>query len=372
LLGSLLGMAALKSHAAPLATITVQNADGTHPVRFPTLQAAADAIAHGQVCVIAGVLSQAATFTADDITIRGASKGNALAGTLKDELHDAITADGKGLLVLSGKNNKIENLELSGALASLNANGDNATSAIRYAGKDITLRNCHIHDCNEGVLGGNADNGDCLIDACQFSNCGDGTSQAHNIYIGRGTRNFVLQNSRILGSKGGHLVKTRAAQSFIQATYLASLEAPSSGRCVDAANGGIVLVQDCVLEGGTGAGTNPDFIGVAVEGASSGKQSTTVQNCILINDEPNLCGVFRTQSPEPCACNDSILVSNGEKNPMNLRLNGTGVVTSSGTRRYDTRALAGYPPYSGQLDCLPPLPLRPPERRDVQTLKQLK
>ncbi|HYM02254.1 MAG TPA: hypothetical protein VET85_04850, partial [Stellaceae bacterium] len=179
-MGSLLGCASLSSQGQPAggaegASIVVRNADGTRSVRYPTLQAAADAIAPGQVCVITGAISQSATFNAHDITIMGSGKGNALAGTLTDKLHDAITADGKGMLVLNGANIKVRNLELSGAVPSLNANGDNATAAIRYLGRDIALQNCHIHDCNDGILGGNSNTGDCLIDGCHFFNCGDGT-----------------------------------------------------------------------------------------------------------------------------------------------------------------------------------------------------
>lgn len=114
---------------------------------------------------------------------------------------------GKGIFVIEiGTNNTtIENLELE------NAKGSPA-SGIRGQGTGLTVRNCYIHDCDDGIL--TDAHGSVTIEGCEFYNNGDYTGQTHNMYIGAGD-SFTLQNSYSHGALVGHQVKTRARKNYI-------------------------------------------------------------------------------------------------------------------------------------------------------------
>jgi len=262
------------------ASIIVQNSDGTSPVQYLTLSAAAANITNGQVCVVTGTWTMAATFNAANITIRGGNGASPNPGspTLPDQLTGAITADGKGCLVLNGASNTVKNLGIIGAVSSLNINGDTATAAIRYAGNTLTITQCAFVGNTNGVLGDNFGNGNLTMTGCYLSANGDGGGATHNVYVGMGTNLFTFQNGWSLSCVGGYQIKTRAVQTTITGSYLASLGENPSAEPIDASYGGVVNVSHCVLEAGPGTGVPSNFVRIAFNENPTGNFSTANAN----------------------------------------------------------------------------------------------
>ncbi|MEI8572276.1 right-handed parallel beta-helix repeat-containing protein [Methylomonas sp. LW13] len=162
------------------------------------------------------------------LTIRGMAGGAHLEAL-------GNSAEGKAIWVLKGNDTVVENIELSGASApALNGAG------IRFEGTHLTLRNCHFHHNQMGILTGVNPDSDILIENSEFN---DNTVDyprygklGHNIYIGN-IRRFTLQNSYIHDASTGHNVKSRARENYILYNRITD-ERNGSSYLVDLPDGG--------------------------------------------------------------------------------------------------------------------------------------
>src|ERR1051326_6318424 len=100
-----------------------------------------------------------------------------------------LNANGKGTWVIEGTDNVIENVELSGSTVP-----DGNGAGIRFEGVNLTLRNVYIHHNQDGILSGNLQTGEILIENSEFAYNGTGTGYTHNIYIGYSSK-FTLRYS---------------------------------------------------------------------------------------------------------------------------------------------------------------------------------
>jgi hypothetical protein len=82
--------------------------------------------------------------------------------------------------VIAGSDTTIENVELSGAKVP-----DQNGAAIRQEGANLTLRDCYIHDNEDGILTGAGATSEILIERCEFASNGFGDGFSHNMYIGK-------------------------------------------------------------------------------------------------------------------------------------------------------------------------------------------
>lgn len=127
----------------------------------------------------------------------------------------------KGILVVevaTVENLTLENLEISGAQG---ASGNAA--AVRFQGKNLTVRDCFLHHSENGILEGNgAVSGSViLIERSEFAFNGVADSgYEHNMYISASVQSFTLRYSYSHHSKEGHLVKSRAQENFIIANRI--------------------------------------------------------------------------------------------------------------------------------------------------------
>jgi Right handed beta helix region len=139
-----------------------------------------------------------------------------------------LNSQGKGIWVISGKDTTIENIELSGATVP-----DQNGAAIRQQADNLTLRNVYFHDNEEGILTDSSPTSTILIEFSEFANNGFGDGQSHNLYIGHiGTLIFRYNYSH--HAKIGHLLKSRAAQNFIQYNRLSDeATGTASYRCTE-------------------------------------------------------------------------------------------------------------------------------------------
>ena len=184
--------------------------------------------------------------------------------------------EGKAALVVKAKGVLIEGIECSGI-----AVRDNNGACIRIEGDDLTVRNVHFHDNQEGILSGPG-GGVLLVEHSLFERNGFG-GQAHGVYIGKTIETFVFRNNRILATTGaGHGLKSRARRTIIENNVIAGLDGHDS-RAIDLPDGGEVVIRNNVLEKGPNS-ENAQMIGLALEGALHAVNETLIEGNLLLFD----------------------------------------------------------------------------------------
>jgi hypothetical protein len=127
------------------------------------------------------------------------------------------------IIVIDGSNIVLDNIEVIGQ-------PDETTRAgIGVYANNVTIRNCVIHDCRNGILGYGSLTGNVLVEYCEIYNCGgepkSGFDFAHQIYmatdeVAHPNAVFRLQHSYIHDAKGGNNVKTRSGRNEIYYNWI--------------------------------------------------------------------------------------------------------------------------------------------------------
>jgi uncharacterized protein (TIGR03437 family) len=169
---------------------------------------------------------------------------------------------GKGIFVVSGTATglTVENLEFSGATVP-----DRNGAGIRIdPGPDVTIRNCHFHDNEMGVLTGTG--GSIAIEYSILENNGTGDGFSHNVYVNYAEK-FVFKGNYSARCKVGQLVKSRAKETYILYNRL-SQENGTGSREIDLSNGGRAWVIGNIIEQGPES-QNRSMIGYQPEGLAA-------------------------------------------------------------------------------------------------------
>ncbi|OJW62778.1 MAG: hypothetical protein BGO57_14655 [Sphingomonadales bacterium 63-6] len=170
---------------------------------YGSLQQAVDAIGGGKgsISIAPGLHADCAVQTAGSITYLAAEPGKAVL--------DGVTCEGKAALVLRGKNATVTGLVFQN-LRVPDGNG----AGIRLEQGNLTIAQSWFRDSQQGILTGEAQNGRIMIDKSTFTRlgtCEGAGGCAHSIYIGDYGQLRVTR-SRFEQGRGGHYVKSRAAQ----------------------------------------------------------------------------------------------------------------------------------------------------------------
>lgn len=154
--------------------------------------------------------------------------------------------DGKGIWVLTpaAANTRIENLEFSGAVVP-----DRNGAGIRVSeGLSVTIRNCHFHDNQTGILTAPAPDAEVRIEYSIFENNGYGDGLSHNVYVHE-ARRLVFRGNYSRRAKVGQLLKTRARENWIVANRLTQEDGTGSKE-IDIAEGGEAYVLGNIVQQG--------------------------------------------------------------------------------------------------------------------------
>jgi hypothetical protein len=244
----------------------------------------------------------------------------------------------------------IEGIECSGI-----AVRDNNGACIRIEGDDLTVRNVHFHDNQQGILSGPG-GGVLLVEDSLFERNGFG-GQAHAVYIGETIDTFVFRNNRVLATTGaGHGLKSRARRTIVENNVIAGLDGQDS-RAIDLPKGGEVVIRGNVLQKGPNS-ANAQMIGLALEGSLHEVNETLIEGNLLLFDTvptgivqslgqalglmPARGAAIHSQSPGPVVLRDNVIVG--------ARDIGHGVI-EQGNRIYQSRREAGLPPYPALPDA---------------------
>jgi hypothetical protein len=294
--------------------------------KFATPSAAIKVAKDGDVIEIdtKGTYEKDVTYVrANNLTIRGAGDGRAVLDA------QGTSAGRKGIFVTVGKDITVENLEFRNAGGEVNAAG------IRAEGANLTIRNCKFHECRDAILGGA---GEVLIEHSEFSHCGHNDNPAtHNLYMSERVTKLTYRYNYSHHSYEGHLLKTRAKESWLLYNRLSDEDGTGSA-VADFPNGGVVVLLGNILHKGP-KGQNNRLIAYGMEGVKHEKNALYVVNNTLVweNRRPQeVAFVHVVKAPEgftPVIRNNVCVGS--------LRLTSSAKFEESGNLIFKTAAEAG-------------------------------
>jgi hypothetical protein len=218
------------------------------------------------------------SFSANKLTIRGVN------GRPKIDA-GGLNAAGKGIWVVGGIGTIVENVELTGAKVP-----DHNGAGIRLDGIGLTVRNCFIHDNEDGILTDNNGVGDILIEYSEFGHNGYGDGRSHNVYVGH-VHSLTFRYSYSHDANVGHDLKTRATINTITYNRFSStppgqLGDTASGQPsyeIDVPNAGTTYVIGNVIEQ-PALNQNATILFYGEEGVTNPADDLYVVNNTFLND----------------------------------------------------------------------------------------
>jgi hypothetical protein len=233
---TLLSAAAVLLVYGSLSAATLQVGPG-HP--YPAPCAAIAAAAPGDTIQIdaAGVYTgDVCTWSTGNLTLVGVNGRPHIDAGGKNSV-------GKGIWVIDGNNNVVNNIEFSGATVP-----DGNGAGIRFEGLNLTVSHCYFHNNQDGILTNNPQAGEVVIEYSEFGYNGTGTGFTHNVYIGQMAK-FTFRFNYSHHAYSGQLVKTRAAQNFILYNRLSTEDGTASYE-LQIPNGGLTYVIGNIIQQG--------------------------------------------------------------------------------------------------------------------------
>lgn len=323
---------------------------------YNTLAGAVSAAVNGDTIEVQyGDYPECVWVTPSNLVIRGIpdASGN------RPHFH-GVTCGQKGILVIEGTNTLIEGLELSDVRDG-SGGADLNWAGIRFdAGAvNLKIRNCYIHDNDNGILGNNnALNGsDNIVQVENSLFVGNGRDgHAHGMYIGTGITSFNLFNSVVRSNNNdGHLVKSRAQSGTIACNTLAGLDGTYS-HGINLPLGGTYYIRSNVLEQGRNViNSNNYFIRYGEDGAVNPPHKLQVNDNYFVNDFSAAGRITLTVSADTSGWQNNKFVGTGGMMTLENTATWDASAASSFTNFAD-RASAGLPAYSPSITSLPTIP----------------
>ncbi len=172
----------------------------TRPYAVPSA-AAAHAFPGDTIRIAAGTYEDCMVITADRITIEGEGSATVLANK---------TCQGKGILVISGRDVTVRTLVLRGARVE-----DRNGAGIRAQGGNLTVESVQFIDNENGILAGANPAASIRIrDSAFIANGKCEPVCAHGIYIGQ-IGLLRIERTRFADTRRGHHIKSRAGRTEI-------------------------------------------------------------------------------------------------------------------------------------------------------------
>lgn len=243
-------------------------------------------------------LGDVAVWHQDDLKIRAIGGRAKLVAAGK-------AAEGKGIWVISGGKIDIQGFDFIGAKVS-----DRNGAGIRLERGKLQVRDCVFSGNQNGILTSNDPNSVLQIENSEFGNNGSGDGFSHNLYVGAIAR-LTVTGSYFHHAKLGHLLKSRAAENFIQYNRLTDEVGGRASYELDLPNGGLAYVIGNIVEQGSQA-ENPTMISFGAEGYKWPRNELYLINNTLADDRPKP-GKFLAVSDGPVSVTaiNNLLVDGG-------------------------------------------------------------
>ena len=270
------------------------------------------------------------------LTFRGVGKRPVVRG--EDELGPKA-----GLWTVRGGRVLIENIEFRGA------RGQDASAAgIRHEGGSLTVRNSALYDNEHGIYSAPDSAAVLVIEDTQFGLAPriEG-GLPHLLNVGRIAR-LSVQGSRFQAGFEGHMIKSRAAESFIGYNLLHDGNTGGSSYEIDLPIGGVATVIGNII-GQSPRGQNPVLIAYGSEGSSSPwpRNALYVAHNTLINNSLLPAWFLRTWRDRLPEGNEVVVVNNLVVGPGLFRLGASGYF--AGNRPATSGMLADAATYAFEL-----------------------
>lgn len=240
-------------------------------------QAAKLAPAGARVEVDAGTYrGDTAVWTRDGITIR------AVGGRVR-LLADGAAAESKGIWVVRAHGITVEGFDFEGArVPSRNGAG------IRFDRGSLTVRDCRFIDNEMGLLTGNDPGSTLEVENSEFAHNQRPDGHNHNLYAGAIAR-LTVRGSWFHHARTGHLLKSRAAVSVIEANRLAD-DGGSASYELEFPNGGVAYVIGNLIQQSART-QNEQMVSFGAEGWRWPANALYLVNNTLVDERPG-GGVF--------------------------------------------------------------------------------
>ena len=255
---------------AAAATLTVGST-----ATYKTIQAAVNAAASGDTIDINPGYYSCATVSKSNLTLVGV-------GASQPVISGKVCGD-KALLVVSGTNTTIKNLQFTSAKSS-SGNG----AGIRMQGTNLTVLNSAFYANQDGVLSDYNTKSTITVQNSIFGKNGTCINPAgcgHGIYAGHiGT--LDVENSTFANTQAGHDIKSRANNTVVIGNKIQDTPTGTSSYLVDVPNGGAVTITGNYLEKGPKSSNSTAAIAMGEEGNLNPAGPLLIANNTFQNDDP--------------------------------------------------------------------------------------
>ena len=208
------------------------------------------------------------------LTIRGVNgKARLIAG--------GAAVEGKAIWVIRGDDVSVDNIEFIGARVA-----DRNGAGIRFEGRRLVVTHCRFEDNENGILGAAKDS-ELEVHNSLFIRNGAGDGQSHDLYMGG--RRMLIQGSYFAQARVGHLLKSRAQETYVLYNRLTGEDGTSSYE-LEFPDGGMAMVIGNLIEQGP-ATENPRIVAYGTEGYKFRDNHLYLSHNTLVNDRP-AGGVF--------------------------------------------------------------------------------
>lgn len=229
-------------------------------------------------------LADVAVFKQANLTLRGVGP------TRPRLIASGASAEGKGIWVIRGGQITVENIEFRGARVP-----DKNGAGIRFEQGQLLVRNCKFEDNENGILSGGGAAMQLTIENSEFGHNGAGDGRSHNIYIGH-IQKLTVTGSYFHHAKVGHLLKSRALESYIFYNRLTDETGGKASYELDLPNGGIAYVVGNLIEQNSQT-ENSNIITFGIEGyQKKGSNELYLINNTIVDNRPNTGNILLLQS----------------------------------------------------------------------------
>lgn len=185
-------------------------------------------------------------------------------------------AQGKALFVTTGRRQRIEGFDFTGAVVP-----DRNGAGIRLEAGSLTLVDCGFRDNENGLLTANNDTIELDIVDCDFGAIQPREGKTHNLYVGA-IRRLAVSGSYFHHGLHGHLLKSRAALNHILYNRLTDEIGGRASYELEFPNGGVAVVMGNLI-GQSSTTENAHVVSFGIEGATWEKQALYLVNNTLVD-----------------------------------------------------------------------------------------
>lgn len=191
---------------------------------------------------------------------------------------DGQDAEGKAQLVVKDGEVTIENLAFTGTrVRDLNGAG------IRFERGHLTVRRCAFFDNQNGILTSNDGDARLEVEDSEFGDApGTPGHLDHLLYVGR-IAEATITGSRFRRGHTGHLIKSRARRTTIEANLIVDGPQGSASYEIDLPNGGRARIVGNLM-GKSALAQNLALVAYGAEGAAWPDSTLVMAHNTLVND----------------------------------------------------------------------------------------